>query len=206
MAGRKVVYDAHPDFSYQPLLLYSSDEEFHALPALDGVLIGERWPCPGVFIEDYDDPDAPLPQPDIWSVAGRGGCFAMSDQIVERLDPFISASCELLPLRSVEKTGQSLFALHVLNPLNVHEVIDTTASYEDRARALERKRERILDRLSAEHWEAAKRDLREGELYPLLHPVFVEEKLPSVPTFFATPLISPGILHQVAFSRRLEAA
>lgn len=191
MSERAVVYSAGADIRYQNLLLYSSPEEFANLPGIGGGTIGDRW-VPPTAIVDPEDTVAPVP--DIWGVVGRGSYLAMSGEVVARLEPFISLAAELLPLDSEAATGQLLFVLNLLSPLNVHAVIDTSFSDEDRLHEVEKDRELVeAGKLGLSDYESLAHDVREGELYPLLYPAFIEDRLPTVPTFFTIDRFSAGI-------------
>lgn len=186
---RAVVYAVGADHRYQDLLLYSSEGEFAALPDLGGVKTADTWTPPRAYLdmEEYADGRASdRPQPDIWGVVAKGRWLAMSGDVIERLEPFISLVAEALPLESECAIGRELFVLNVLNPLDVHSVIDTSASYEDRLRAVESDRELIgYKGITLETVEALIEDVRAGELYPVLYPAFNEDRLPAVPSFFA---------------------
>jgi hypothetical protein len=191
MSKKAVVYSVGADIRYQSLRLYSTSEEFAALPGLGGLPVGKSWPAPSAFVEP-EEKDAPAP--DIWGPVGHGPYIAMSAEVIDRLEPFISLAAEVLPLKSQAATGQILFVLNVLNPLDVHTVIDTSFSDEDRIREVERDRELVeRGKLRLEDYETLVEDVREGELYPVLYPAFIEDRLPTVPTFFTIDRLAPDI-------------
>jgi hypothetical protein len=179
--GKAAVYAAGTDYRFKTLRLYSSSEEFATLPDFGGVPVGNQWRNHRAVIANETEG---LPAPDIWGVLGQSYTFAASADVLERLEPFISEAAELLPLDSQEAAGERLFALNVLDPLDLYAVIDTTAGEEERMRELEQDSALVGDVLTQEEYEAILESARKGEVFPVLYPAFIEDELPTSATFF----------------------
>jgi len=160
-----------------------SDEEFARLPALSGAPVAERWPVVGAHVSN----ETAL-TPDIWHVTLMSDAFAMLPEVAERLEPFLSQAGELLAL-GVEPLGLDLLALNVLAPLDVHAVIDTSASDADREAEIAT----YVDLLPAEDHRQMVESMRAGELWPVLYPVFKPDALDRAPTFFKIDRLSGAI-------------
>lgn len=170
------VYLVHGDVEkFQSLVLPLSDEEFAALPDLAGYRVADRWPMPPVHVENEL-----APEPDIWHLSTLSKSFAMSRDVIERLEPFISSAGELLPLRAGDSTVPELFALNILDPLDVHVVIDVAASDEERGIELASYKGSVPQ----EEYDAIIADAQAGDPWPALYPAFIAGGLREASTFF----------------------
>jgi hypothetical protein len=149
---------------------------FHASSKL------ESWPSPPppVYIDDeeYIDTRDVETNPDIWDLSG-GSTVATTPKIIERLEPFLSMSAEMLPLEN--RTGEELelLALNVVNQLDTEQCLDLSLGEEERKRLVD---EAAAD-LSQSDAEELRRGLAQGDPWPVLYPAFRPDCL-GEPTFF----------------------
>jgi hypothetical protein len=167
------IYVVHGDVeNYQSLVLSLTDAEYRRVPELTGRPVQDTWIPPPVESEDLA-----LPKPDVWRVSTPPKTFAMSPTVVERLEPFISMAGELLPLCFAQ---EELFALNLLEPIEVGAVLDLAANAAERRAEVER----VADSLPSADYRALVEALEAGDPWPVLQPVFREENLALEPTFF----------------------
>jgi hypothetical protein len=181
---------------YRSLLFdVASEEEFAAIPDLNGWLpLAAAWRAPRVLVdEDRIEGFEAQTDPDIWHLSSMGQALVMQPSIVERLQPFLTLSGELLPLRTASGDLE-LQALNVLNVLRVEECIDLSVRAEERAHWLTEVRERMsLEQMSAEDYADLLRGAAEGDPWPVLYPDFVEAGLGRIPTFFRVDRLTASI-------------
>lgn len=161
---------------YRSLLLDISEDEFDQLPALDGQIAAEVWPTPPVIIEPstFD-----FPSPDVWHLMSIGKAPVVTAEVADRLEPFISAAGELLPLRNNTPVRGDFYALNVLNQVSM-ESLDLSYGADERGRLLDE----YASLLSADDYRNVMEGVKEGNPWPVLYPAFISGRLVSVSTFF----------------------
>jgi hypothetical protein len=142
----------------------------------------ESWPSlpPPVCIDDevYVDTDPLAPDPDIWDLSS-GTTVATTPEIIERLEPFLSMSAEVLPLENHTGEELELFALNIVNQLDTEQCMDLSVGEEERRRLVEE----AATRLTASEAEELRRGLAQGDPWPVLYPEFKPDCLGD-PTLF----------------------
>jgi hypothetical protein len=125
------------------------------------------WTTPPVYFDDYM-----APNPDIWDLSG-GTTIATTADVVHRLEPFVSMSAEVLPLEN--RTGEELelFALNIVNKLNLEQCIDLSVGAEERRRLVG---EAAAD-LPQSEAEQLLQGLDRGDPWPVLYPAFIQDCL-----------------------------
>jgi hypothetical protein len=179
------VYWVSPDYTggYRTLLFDLPESElteeylyFHRSPK------SGSWPSPPppVYIDDevYVDTNPLAPDPDIWNLS-VGTTLATTPEIIERLEPFLSMSAELLPLENRTGDELELFALNIVNQLDTEQCMDLSVCEEERRRLVEE----AAARLTTSEAEELRRGLAEGDPWPVLYPEFKPDCLGD-PTLF----------------------
>jgi hypothetical protein len=183
-----VVYLVNGDVArFQSLVLALPDEGFRRVPELDGEPVTARWTPPPV-----ERVDLSLPMPDIWTLASSPASFAMTREVAERLEPFISMAGELLPLRPEPHAGR-LYALNVCVVGDVHAVLDTRADYEERLRTVKED----LRGIAGDETRGVLDLIEQGAAWPVLYPRFREKSLVAASTFFRVKGLAAYFLHDL---------
>jgi hypothetical protein len=144
----------------------------------------ESWPSPPPPVciddEEYINSKDVVTNPDIWDLSG-GSTLATTPQIIERLEPFISMSAEVLALEN--RTGEELdlFALNVVNQLDTDQCMDLSVGEEERRRLVEEAASDVAT--SDADARELRRGLAQGDPWPVLYPAFRPDCL-GEPTFF----------------------
>jgi hypothetical protein len=160
---------------YQSLLFDVSEAEFSTIPDLDGSRpLRDVWPNPPV---QTDSPH--LPAPDIWHLISMGKAFAVTPNVVERLEPMLTAVGELLPLSNHTGGEREFLAYHALRVLPARDCLDLERRAADRQRLL-----KIYSSYFEEDFNGMTDDAGHLDPWPILYPDFISDRLPSDPCIF----------------------
>jgi hypothetical protein len=172
------VYRVHADAErYRGLLLDASEAEplLTGEPAPDGS-IAAVWRTPPVVI---DRPEGE--SPDIWQLSSLAMTPVMTPSVIERLEPFLSVTGELLPLNNTTSEAWNFLALHVLRVLPVSDCLDFSVG----AGLRERQLRSALELTGTENTdEAVRARASRGDPWPYLAPAFIADSLDLPPAFF----------------------
>jgi hypothetical protein len=160
---------------FQSLLFdVADDEEFAAIPDLVGGPLRDVWPTPPVYT---DVPE--LPEPDIWHLTSMGQALVVTPPVVEKLEPFLTAAGELLPLRNHTGGRHEFLAYNALRVLVDRECIDLERRAAEREQML-----KIYGSLVDDDLADMADDAGHPDPWPVLYPDFIAERLPSEPGLF----------------------
>jgi hypothetical protein len=160
---------------FQSLLFdVAGDEEFATIPDLVGRPLRDVWPTPPVYTHVPQ-----LPEPDIWHLTSMGQALVVTPPVVEKLDPFLTAAGELLPLLDHTGGQREFLAYNPLRVLMDRECIDLERRAAEREQML-----RIYASYHDEDFGDMMDDAGHSDPWPVLYPDFIAERLPSEPGLF----------------------